>query len=280
MSDAAKIVTTVTTRRISELLAQDQRLDGRGLLDYREMTVEVGTIDKASGSALVNLGRTKVLTGIKIETGTPYPDTPESGVLIVNVELVPLASPTFEPGPPREGAIELARVVDRGLRESKALDLAKLCITPGKKVFLVFVDIYVLDHDGNLFDASALASIAALMNATMKDYTVSKSGTVKFKDKDVALPLQHYPVEVTVGKIQDKLLVDPSLDEEGALDAQITIAVDQNGDVCAVQKRGIGTFTIDEVLQAVDIVQVKAEEIRTTVLGALISESKKAKKKK
>lgn len=280
MSDAAKIVTTVTTRRISELLAQDQRLDGRGLLDYREMTVEVGTIDKASGSALVNLGRTKVLTGIKIETGTPYPDTPESGVLIVNVELVPLASPTFEPGPPREDAIELARVVDRGLRESKALDLAKLCITPGKKVFLVFVDIYVLDHDGNLFDASALASISALMNATMKDYTVSKSGTVKFKDKDVALPLQHYPVEVTVGKIQDKLLVDPSLDEEGALDAQITIAVDQNGDVCAVQKRGIGTFTIDEVLQAVDIVQVKAEEIRTTVLGALISESKKAKKKK
>lgn len=278
MSDAAKIVETVTSRRISDLLAQDQRLDGRGLLDYREMMVEVGTIDKASGSALVHLGKTKVLVGIKIETGTPYPDTPESGVLIVNVELVPLASPTFEPGPPREDAIELARVVDRGLRESKALDVAKLCITPGKNVFLVFVDIYVLDHDGNLFDASALASIAALMNATMKDYTVSKSGTVKFKDKDIALPLQHYPVEVTVGKIQEKLLVDPSLDEEGALDAQITIAVDQNGDVCAVQKRGTGTFTADEVLQAVDIVQVKAEEIRTNVLGALISESKKAKK--
>jgi exosome complex component RRP42 len=279
MSDSDKIVTTVIKRRISELVAQDQRLDGRGLLDYREITVEVGTIDKASGSALVKLGRTKVLAGIKIETGTPYPDTPESGVLIVNVELVPIASPIFEPGPPRENAVELARVVDRGLRESKAIDLAKLCITPGKSVFLVFVDIYVLDHDGNLFDASALASIAALMNATMKDYTVSKSGTVKFKDKDIALPLQQYPVEVTVGKIQGKLFVDPSLDEEGVLDAQITIAVDQNSDVCAVQKRGTGTFTLDEVLQAVDIVQVKAEEIRTNVLGALISESKKTKKK-
>ena len=277
MSGAAEIVTTVTKRRIAELLAHNQRLDGRELLDYRKMTVEVGTIDKASGSALVNLGRTKVLTGIKIETGAPYPDTPESGVLVVNVELVPLASPTFEPGPPREDAIELARVVDRGLRESKALDLAKLCITPGKNVFVVFVDIYVLDHDGNLFDASALASIAALMNTTMKAYTVSKSGTVKFKDKDIALPLQHYPVEVTVGKIQGKLLVDPSLDEEGVLDAQITIAVDQNGDVCAVQKRGTGTFTHDEVLKAVDIVQGKAAEIRTNVLGALISESKKAK---
>lgn len=275
MSNSIEIVTTVTKRRISELIAKDQRLDGRGLLDYREMTVEVGTIDKASGSAYVKLGRTKVLAGIKIETGTPYPDKPKSGVLIVNVELVPLASPTFESGPPREYAIELARVVDRGLRESKALDLAKLCITPGKNVFLVFVDIYVLDHDGNLFDASALASIAALMNATMKDYTVSKSGTVKYKNKDIALPLQHYPVEVTVGKIEGKLLVDPSLDEEGIIDAQITIAVDQNGDVCAVQKRGTGTFTSDEVLKALDIVQIKAEEIRTNVLGELISESKK-----
>ena len=48
-------------------------------------------------------------------------------------ELVPFASPMFESGPPREDAIELARVVDRGIRHSEIVDKKKLCITPGKE---------------------------------------------------------------------------------------------------------------------------------------------------
>ena len=44
----------------------------------------------------------------------------------------------------------MARVVDRGIRESKAIDLEKLCVEAGKLVFVVFVDVYVLNHDGIL----------------------------------------------------------------------------------------------------------------------------------
>ena len=78
------------------------------------------------------------------------------------MELIPLASPDFESGPPREKAIELARVVDRGIRESETIDMAKLCITPEEKVWIVFIDVHVLDYDGNLFDACSLAASAAL----------------------------------------------------------------------------------------------------------------------
>src|SRR3990172_11012866 len=137
-----------------------------------------GMIEKANGSAQVYLGKTKVLAGVKIQPGQPFEDTPDEGILTVNAEFVPLASPSFEAGPPDENSIELARVVDRGIRESKAIDLKKLCIDPGKKVFMIFVDVYVLDHDGNLIDAAAMAALGALVDARMRAFEV-RNGELK-----------------------------------------------------------------------------------------------------
>ncbi|MEM2422734.1 MAG: exosome complex protein Rrp42, partial [Candidatus Bathyarchaeia archaeon] len=174
-------ITKIEKKNLMELLVNGKRIDGRGLTDYRPFTIEKNVIEKANGSAQIKLGKTKVMVGIKVETGEPFSDTPDEGVLMVNAELVPLASPTFEPGPPDENAIELARVVDRGLRESKALDLKKLCIKEGEKVFIVFVDIYVLDYDGNLIDASAIAALTALLTAKIRNYEV-KNGELIYKD--------------------------------------------------------------------------------------------------
>ncbi len=257
---------SIKMKKIGELLFQDKRLDGRGLLDYREIKVETGMIEKANGSALVSLGKTKVMVGIKVEEGEPFPDKPEEGVLTVNAELIPLASPYFEAGPPGEEAIELARVVDRGIRESKSIDSEKLCIIPGKKVFIVYVDIYVLDHDGNLFDASALAAILALNTAKIQEFYV-KNDEVFYKKNLVNLPLQNHVFEVTIAKIVDKLLVDPSLVEESAIDAQITIAVDDQSNICATQKSKTGMFTSGEIIEVVKIAQTKAAELRKKVLG-------------
>jgi len=261
MATAATTVVRVKQKQIAQLIAKGKRLDGRGLNDYREIKIEQGIIEKAEGSARVLLGKTEVMVGVKIETGEPFPDTPNEGVLTVNAELVPLASPTFEPGPPDENAIELARVVDRGIRESKAIDLEKLCIVPGKKVFVLFVDIYVLNHDGNLIDASALAAMAALMNTKVFNHEV-ENGEVKVKPGFTPLPIRRHPVAVTFAKINDKLVVDPWLEEEQIMDARLTITTDDDGNVCAVQKGGSGCFTLKQVLEAVQIAREKASEIR------------------
>jgi exosome complex component RRP42 len=266
MSDSYKVVSKITAKKIIEAVSQNKRHDGRGLLDYREIKTEIGFVGKASGSAFVSIGKTKILVGVKVETGEPYSDKPDAGVLTVNAELTPLASPRFEPGPPSEDAIELARVVDRGIRESKAVDLKTLCITPGKNVFVVFVDLNILDHDGNLFDTAALASILALMNAKIQKYSVTKDGQLKFKKGTTPLPLANFPVEVTIAKIGDKLVVDPSLDEEAVIDARITIALGKDDEVCAVQKSLLGTFSPDEVSTALDIATKKANELRENVL--------------
>jgi exosome complex component RRP42 len=257
----SSLVTKVRLRQIEALLEKGKRLDDRSLTDYREIKIEQGIIEKAEGSARVFLGKTEVLVGVKVETGEPFPDTPKEGVMTVNAELVPLASPNFEPGPPDENSIELARVVDRGIRESHSIDTEKLCIEEGKKVFVVFVDVYVLNHDGNLIDASAIAAIAALMNTKMPNYEI-KDGELKIKQGYTPLPMKSHPITVTMGKINNKLVVDPWLEEESVMDSRISLATNEDGNICAIQKGGSSYFTPQQILEASKIALDKAAELR------------------
>lgn len=247
-----KVVSQLVRNRIMNMLKEGSRIDGRGLLDYRPIEVKCGLIGRANGSAQVSIGSTKVLAGVKVEIGEPFPDIPDQGVLTVNAELVPLASPAFEPGPPDETAIELARIVDRTLRETKTLDLKSLCIEPGKRAFVIFLDVYVLDHDGNFIDASTLASILALLNTKMRKFRV-EGGKLIYEDEYVPLPVLHTPVTVTLAKPDDgPFIVDPNLEEELSLGNRISISVDELGRICAIQKLD-GSLSIDEVFEAVSI---------------------------
>ena len=248
-----EIVSSVRRDYIADLARQGKRIDTRTMDQFREVSVEVGTIKSAQGSALVKVGKTQVVAGIKVEHAEPFPDKPDSGMLIVNAELLPLASPTFEPGRPSENAIELARVVDRGIRESNAIDLDKLVIKSGEDVWAVFIDIYMLDYDGNLIDASALAAIAALLNAKPPE---DEAWTLP------EFPIQKRPVAVTVAKINSKLMIDPCLAEEGVMDARITIATIEDGSICAVQKGGIGCFSREELEQAYEMARAEGAELR------------------
>jgi len=255
------LITRVRQKQIGQSIDAGKRLDGRALTDYREIKIEQGLIEKAEGSARIHLGKTEILVGVKVGIGEPFPDTPNEGVLTVNVELVPLASPNFEPGPPDENSIELARIVDRGIRESKTVDNEKLCIEPGKKVFIVFVDVYVLNHDGNLIDAAALAAVSALLNTKMPNYEI-KEGEVKIKQGYIPLPLKSHPITVTIGKINDKFVVDPCLEEEQVMDARISMAFNDEGNICAVQKGLAGYFTPQQIIEASKLAQEKAAEMR------------------
>jgi exosome complex component RRP42 len=257
----SSLVTRVRIKQIEQLIEKGKRLDGRGVGDYREIKIEQGLIERAEGSARVLLGKTEVLVGVKVETGTPFPDTPNEGVMTVNAELVPLASPTFEPGPPDENSIELARIVDRGIRESKAIDTEKLCIEPGKKVFIVFVDVYVLNHDGNLIDASALAAVSALINTKMPNYDI-EDGEVKIKQGYTQLPMKNHPITVTLGKINNKLIVDPWLEEEQVMDSRLSIAINDEGNICAIQKGCSGYFTQQQILEGMKMIQEIAAKLR------------------
>lgn len=238
------IVPIIKRDYISKLAEQGKRIDGRRFDEYRKIEIETNVVNKAEGSARVKIGNTQVLTGIKMDVGEPYSDSPESGVLTTAAELIPLASPDFEAGPPRENAIELARVVDRGVRESEVVELDKLCLEPGEKVWIVFIDIHILDYDGNLFDAASLASFAALST------TIVPAARLEVGE-DYQLPLKEPPISCTSVKFDNFVVIDPSLDEEEIADARLTVATDKNGDIRAMQKGLNGSFTKEEIQKVI-----------------------------
>jgi len=247
---------------LSALLQKEMREDGRGLFDYREITIENNPIARACGSARIKMGETEVLVGVKMDTDVPFPDSPDEGILIVNAELAPLANPEFESGPPKPEAIELARVVDRGIRESGAVDFSKLCIKPKERVWVLFIDVYPLNDAGNLLDAAALGAIAALKNAVIPKYDESEDKVFYEEFTKEKLPMKQFPILITFAKMNGSLFVDTTKREENVADARLSIATLENETMSAMQKGGVGTFTENEVMHLYDHAIVLGSKLR------------------
>jgi len=257
---------SIDPQLIKEIVEKGKRLDNRRFEEYRNVTVEKNAISSAEGSARVRIGNTEVVAGVKFGVGTPFADTPDEGVLMVGTELVPLASPEFESGPPGEEAIEISRVVDRAIRESKVIDFKRLCITPKEKVWMVYIDIDVLDDDGNLIDAASLAAAAALTSAKLPK--LDEEGAIDYdQERTEALPMEGIPVSTTFVKIGDKILADPSLPEMSALDARLTVGTFEKDGVllCSMQKGGAGGFSLEEVERIMELAERKGAELRALV---------------
>jgi exosome complex component RRP42 len=244
---------------IYNLMLKGQRADGRAFDEIRDIEIRTNVIEKAEGSAWIKMGGTEILVGVKLQVGTPFPDSADQGVIITSMELNPIASPDFEAGPPREKAIEMARVTDRGIRESGAIDLNKLCITEGEEVWMVFIDIHVLNNEGNIQDVSSLGAIAALLTAVVP-------GEREGRGEDMPMPIRDMPVSVTLVDIGGEMMVDPGLDEEAVCDTRITIVSNQDGSISGMQKSGDGALTEEKLLKAVSVACQKASELRETHL--------------
>jgi exosome complex component RRP42 len=252
---------------IREMIRKGRRLDNRQYDEYRSVVIEPGIVSSAEGSARVRIGNTEVVAGVKMDIGEPFPDKPGEGVLIVSAEFVPLASPEFESGPPGEDSIEVARVVDRAIRESKSIDVEKLCLKKGEKVWNVFVDIDVLNNDGNLIDASGIAAVVALINTKVPELDKEEK-PVYDKKGSKKLPMKGIPLSTTIAKIDERLLTDPLLAEEEAMDARLTIGTINEGNevqLCSMQKGGKVGLSVEEIDQIIAIAEKKSQEIRKMI---------------
>lgn len=255
------IIPEITRKSITNLINNKERADGRSLHEFRDISIETGVISKAEGSSRVKLGNTQIIVGVKPQIGEPFPDTPQMGVILTNSELLPMASPTFEPGPPDERSVELSRVVDRCIRESQMIDLEKLCIVEGSKVWMLFLDLHIIDYDGNLFDAAVLATVAALLDARIPTARV-EDGEVVIDTEDMQpLPITRKALMCTFAKIGNEIILDPCLEEEDILTARISVGVTAEGNICAMQKGGEGPLTRDDVLRAVSIAREKVPQL-------------------
>jgi len=247
------VIDELKKTQILESLEQGKRVDGRALDEPREISIEVNAIPKANGSARIFLGDTEVVCGVKIQPDRPFPDMGDKGIFICTAELLPLSHPTVETGPPQPHVIELARVTDRGIRESHMVDVSQLVIEKDKSVVGVFADIVVVDYDGNLFDACSYAATAALLTSKTPKWTMVDDKVTLVDEEETPLPTTTIPVSVTMGKIGNYIIVDPNGDEWASMDARITITTNSDGNICALQKGGSDGFTQDEINQCGEI---------------------------
>ena len=253
---------------LQKMFSENKRFDGRKLLDLnKDITIEYGVSNKAEGSARVKIGKTEVIAGIKMTVGTPYPDSPDRGNLIVSGDLLPLASPRFEMGPPGFAGIETPRLVDRVIRESGMLEWEKLCIKEKEKVWNIYIDMYPLNDDGSLADASCIAAVAALHNATLPG--LDKDGNVDYDKKTkekIPMAKDLMPLSFTFYKLGDSIILHPVREEEEACEAKITFGASywNNGSKFMLNscQKGFETpFTTDELNSMLDIIQSKYDEL-------------------
>lgn len=262
------IIDDLKRTQILDLLEQGKRVDGREFDESRKLIVEINAIPKANGSARVRLGDTEAVCGVKIQPDRPFPDMGDKGIFICTAELLPLSHPSVETGPPGPDVIELARVVDRGIRESHMVDVSQLVIEKNKSVVGVFADIVVVDYDGNLFDACSYAATAAILNSKMPKWEMKDDVPTLVEGAESDLPTTTIPVSITMAKIGKHIVVDPNSDEWAAMDSRITITTDSEGNIIAMQKGGSDGFTLDEIIKCGELSIKSGVQIRETLKQA------------
>ncbi len=257
----------VNIEQAKNLLKKNLRRGDRGLLDYRDIEIEIGTIEKAFGSATVRLGDTVVVAGVNFELGTPFLDTPNKAILLVEGEILPTASVEAEAGPPDEHEIEISRVVDRGIRESGMIDFEKYVIVPGETVIKIFVDFNIINDDGNIIDAANLAAVSALATAEMPSIEYIKENLDEVNNINIKkiprepFKVEEIPIANTIGIFEGKIIVDPDAAEEEVVDTLITFTHLSTGEICSIQLLK-GGLSYEEVFKTLDIAYQKNLELR------------------
>ncbi|NXI16313.1 EXOS8 protein, partial [Irena cyanogastra] len=253
-------------------LKENCRPDGRELGEFRTTTVNIGkclcSITTADGSALVKLGNTTVICGIKAELAAPAVDSANKGYIVPNVELPSLCAERFRSGPPGEEAQAASQFIADVIENSQMIVKEDLCIANGKLAWVLYCDIICLDYDGNLLDASVFALLAALKNVQLPLVTINEEtglSEVNLKQKS-PLIIRKHPVASSFAVFDDTLLiVDPTAEEEDLATGTVTIVTDEEGRLCSVHKPGGSPLTGAKLQDCVTRAITRHKEVKKLI---------------
>lgn len=266
---------TVNEKRFIETaLSSGIRIDGRNPFEYRKLSIKFGRED---GSSEVQLGQTHIMGFVTGQLVQPYRDRPNEGTLSIFTEFSPMADPSFETGRPSESAVELGRIVDRGLRESRAVDMESLCVLAGKLVWAIRIDLHILDNGGNLVDAANIAALASLLTFRRPECSLGGEDGLEVivhppeEREPLPLIIHHLPIAVTFGFFSSEslLVIDPTHHEEAVMVGKMTATLNANGDVCAIQKPGGEGVLQSVIMQCLRLASRMASDITKKIKDAV-----------
>ncbi|KAK9712571.1 3prime exoribonuclease family, domain 2 [Popillia japonica] len=224
------------------------RIDGRNRDDYRPMELETSIITHAFGSARLRLANTDVVVTVKVEIDVPFPDRPLEGKMEFFIDCSANATPDFEGRGGENLATEISNTLTAAYSSNSVFDYTKLCILKGRKCWKIYVDILILECGGNLYDAISIAVKAALWNTSIP---LVKSVTIDGNNVDmnvsenlsdcIKLDISAAPLMVTLCKIGDHCVVDPTSAEEQCSQGAIVVAISK-GKFSTVFQTGGGSL--------------------------------------
>lgn len=244
-------------------VAQGFRNDGRGCFDCRRITYETGTIPAATSSCRLRAGETDLIVGVKCDVAKPSSQRPNAGMFHISVDCATSVSISLTEGwNAEEWGRQLSVLLESLCASDGVIDREALCIVPGTFAWEVHADVLVLATGGNLLDSVSLALCAALSETVLPKIEVQdeleEGEHVQLRVDDrpelgVCFPLRKMPLCVTVAQIQDRFILDVTLEEEICADALLCVVVDaRSGDIAGIHKLGRGLFDLAALPAAVE----------------------------
>ncbi|XP_023694818.2 exosome complex component RRP42 [Paramormyrops kingsleyae] len=264
----------------------DLRVDGRGCEDYRHMEIETDVVSNTDGSARVKLGYTDVLVGIKAEIGKPKPAAPDEGYLEFFVDCSANATPEFEGRGGEELGSELSCTLYKVFNNVNSLELRALCIAPREHCWVLYVDVLLLQCDGNLFDAISIAIKAALFNTRIPKVTITEGeeGGAELELSDdpydcVRLNVENVPCIVTLCKIGHRHVVDATLQEKACSVAGLLVSVTHKGTITCVRKVGGGSLEPESIFEMTEMGKRVGKALHAPLMKLLRDEEAQGKQR-
>ncbi len=235
-----------TTNPPKPLFLEDgRRLSGRNQTDLRNISIEVGVLKKASGSARVSWGKNIVLAAVygPREVVPKHLTNPNAARVNFRYIMTPFCSleEHGRSGPNRR-SIEISKVLKHVFENA-------ILINQFPKT-QIDISAEILQSDGGTRISALIASSLALI--------------------DAGLPVKDIISGVSIGKIGGKLVVDLDKDEDNFGESDMPVAFSlRTGEILLFQMDGM--LTVDELSEGLDMAYDACVKVRAKQVEALKS---------
>lgn len=217
-----------------KLIVDGRRLDGRAPDELRPLKIKAGVLERADGSAYIELGNNKVFAAVygPREMHPRHDQQPDSAVLRCRYSMAPFSvDDRKRPGPDRR-SMEISKVTKEALEPVLFLELYP------RSVIDVFIE--VLQADAGTRTAGINAAAVALA--------------------DAGVPMRDLVTSVAVGKADDTIILDLTKEEDQLGTTDMPIAIVPRKKVITLLQMD-GRFTKEEFKQAVNLAFQGCEKI-------------------
>ena len=236
------------------------RLDGRAYDELRPVSITLGYLSFAEGSALIELGQTRVLCAASVEERVPFfLKGKGSGWITAEYSMLPRA--TLSRTPRETGRVggrthEIQRLIGRSLRA--VTDLEAL----GERSIMIDCD--VLQADGGTRTAAITGGYVALYQAFK---------TLVEREELRSMPLRSAVAAISVGIVDGVQILDLCYDEDSHAEVDFNVVMTDKGEFVEIQGAAEGKPfprpVIDSLLALAEKGIRELFQVQTVAIGGL-----------